>query len=857
MKDLQKLVGLTVALWAAVGLAGNVREFGAVGDGVTDDTAAIQRAIDAGGVVKIPKGVYLMGSVYLKSNGGLDLDDGAVLKAHPDPSKWSVRAICIERESFVREGFTSAHLICAVDVTNVVIRGGVVDGNWEAFHTDAWHLACGGRRQRNAKAWRPAQMVWFCESADVRVENVRLRNAPFWNLFFHGCERVRAVGLDIESSEWAGEDDGIDIDCCRDVEVTDCRIVVGDDGIAVRAYSRGLTRRRPCEDIRVRNCRVKSHYAHALRVGVGDGEIRNVSFKDVDVDGTRGAVWVCSKYRKGPGVEIRGVRFDGVKGDAVCWLFVRHDYKFVDAREPFRGGLEDLAFVNCRGKTAIPPVVRGNGVATLKWIDVSGLALDVVREASLAEGEYQFFMARRVEEPLKVLHVDCNTIRLKTDAIREILRFAADVGYTDVLWEVEDKIRWETCPDCVHPDALSKAEFRELLAYARELGLRPIPLLQTFAHAEYVLGCDRYRLWRELSEHKDCYCVSRKEVRTFLSKWIEEYLDLFGSDVRDFHLGGDEAHHFGKCAVCSRQDRMTLYAEHLKEVAAPLRLRGVRPGIWCDMILSAGDKTETAKIPRDFTVWHWDYGYRGKNDEKFAVWAGKTKVLTELGFDVIFAASSSCYGDSPFLPDYGLHFDNVIASAELVRREKLMGLCVTSWSIRQGLKTLQKPIWECALTGDVDAAVRKAFGASLTRQTLADLSCWSQALTRYDGRDWHNWMKDAVPAPPGELQRILKRTEASKPDFREDHLDKADALEKRISSALETIAAARDRSDAVRLLEEGARQELAFLRCVKSVLRGETPTNGLQSQTTASFATEQLPTSATNSSAIVWSVLFP
>ena len=68
----------------ASGMMRNVRDFGAVGDGKTLDTAAIQKALDAGGIVHFPAGTYLTGTIYLRSNGGLDLAPGATILGSPD-----------------------------------------------------------------------------------------------------------------------------------------------------------------------------------------------------------------------------------------------------------------------------------------------------------------------------------------------------------------------------------------------------------------------------------------------------------------------------------------------------------------------------------------------------------------------------------------------------------------------------------------------------------------------------------------------------------------------------------------------------------------------------------------------------
>ncbi len=82
-----------------------------------------------------------------------------------------------------------------------------------------------------------------------------------------------------------------------------------------------------------------------------------------------------------------------------------------------------------------------------------------------------------------------------------------------------------------------------ILSEARKLGLKPIPLLQTFGHAEYVL-MKAHPEWKEKASDPACYCVSKPEVRDFLRRMVDEDLEVFGP-VKDFHQGGegDSARH--------------------------------------------------------------------------------------------------------------------------------------------------------------------------------------------------------------------------------------------------------------------------------------------------------------------------
>jgi hypothetical protein len=107
---------------------------------------------------------------------------------------------------------------------------------------------------------------------------------------------------------------------------------------------------------------------------------------------------------------------------------------------------------------------------------------------------------------------------LRPEFLREQLDTPAALGYDAVLWELENQVRWESCPECALPDSWSKAEFRELLDYSRKLNLEPIPLLQTIGHGEYVMMQEKDHAFREHPDYSDCYCVMACHPRRLQSR---------------------------------------------------------------------------------------------------------------------------------------------------------------------------------------------------------------------------------------------------------------------------------------------------------------------------------------------------
>jgi len=312
----------------------DVRGFGARGTGAVKDTAALQAALDActaagGGVVFVPPGQYLTGTLWLKSRTELHLAPGAVLKGSPERADYNADDAFPENQAFARENVTGAHLLIARDADEVAIRGhGTIDGASAQFFgelpaervTSSYrHKAC----NFPIRDWRPGQMVFFCGCRRVSVQDVRLLNAPYWSLFCLGCEDVAIRGLTIVNPPQTANGDGVDIDGCRNVTISDCRIASGDDCIAVRGNPGRLAVSRPCEKVVVSNC-VLSTPCNAIRVGVGDGEVGRCAFANLVIAEARTAINMVCRYSDASehGTWIHDISFANLVMDAVLPLQV-------------------------------------------------------------------------------------------------------------------------------------------------------------------------------------------------------------------------------------------------------------------------------------------------------------------------------------------------------------------------------------------------------------------------------------------------------------------------------------------------------------------------------------------------------
>lgn len=259
-----------------------VQSFGAVGDGVTLDTVAIQSAIDkateaGGGTVTLSAGrVYLSGSLLLRSNVALNIEAGAVLQGSADWADYTIRPRVGALSAGVVVDHTEeagAFLACEPGSANIAIMGGgVIDGAGPAFVAEDLGSIY---RCPNTRPFT----VFLIGCDRVIIRDVTVRDGALWMVRLSGCTDVVIDGVRIVADLKMPNSDGIDIDRCKRVSISNCHIRCGDDAISLKSTEE-FEEYGACEDVVVTNCTITTT-SSALVVGVdATGDIRNVVFSN-------------------------------------------------------------------------------------------------------------------------------------------------------------------------------------------------------------------------------------------------------------------------------------------------------------------------------------------------------------------------------------------------------------------------------------------------------------------------------------------------------------------------------------------------------------------------------------------------
>jgi len=348
----------------------DIRDYGAKPDGQTLCTQAIQEAVDecaagGGGVVYVPPGRFLSGTIVIKSGVTLRLDDGCTLLGTRDLAQYPSKVPAYRSYT---DTYTDKSLIYAEKAERIAITGrGVIDGQGDSFH--------------GPYKVRP-YTIRFIECRDVTVEGVTIRNSPMWVQHYLACDDVRIAGVTVKSHV-NHNNDGIDIDSCHRVLITGCNIDSGDDAIVLKSTSTRL-----CKDVVVTGCVLRST-CNALKLGTeSNGGFQNIVMNTCAIYDTRLAGIALEIVDGGTmdRVVVTGITMTGVGAP----IFIR----LGNRARPFRDGMDKPGVGTLRNVTisdieATGADRTGCAIAGLPDANIENLTLSNIRLSFLGGGSLE------------------------------------------------------------------------------------------------------------------------------------------------------------------------------------------------------------------------------------------------------------------------------------------------------------------------------------------------------------------------------------------------------------------------------------------------------------------------------------
>ena len=368
-----------------------VTDFGAVADGRTLNTSAIQKAIEAaagkGGVVVIPAGTFLSGSIFLRPGVELRLDRDAVLLGSNRIEDYPKRETRIEGHF---EAWRMA-LVNAQAMDKVRIHGeGKIDGNgavfWEAF----WQRRKENPKCTNLEVERP-RLMFIDRCKDVRIEGLRFRDSGFWNLHVYRCRGVVIEGLDIHAptiGKLRGPStDGMDIDSSQDVTIRKCKISVNDDNIALKGSKGPLADKDadspPVENILVEDCEIGDGNG-LITCGSEATIVRDVTVRNCRITGNATALTL--KLRPDTPQHYERILIENIQLSGSGRLLNVAPWKqFFDLKghAPPSRKVNDITLRNITGKFGSLGTLRGNPGDTLENITLENIDLKLSTDGFL------------------------------------------------------------------------------------------------------------------------------------------------------------------------------------------------------------------------------------------------------------------------------------------------------------------------------------------------------------------------------------------------------------------------------------------------------------------------------------------
>ena len=261
----------------------NIIDFGAISDGKTKNTVAIQNAIDTanqmgGAVVLIPSGNFLTGVLHLKSNVELHLSENATLLASTSrtdygPSKEVSALITAKNQHNIaitgKGVITGQSAELLKDIYIMLNAGTLEDDTWETVNP--WH------QRRTTESNRP-KLIEFTNCEGIQIKSISLKDGLCWIQDYRNCSNILIDSIKVESNSY-WNNDGLDMTDSENVKITNCFVNAADDGICLKSEDRT----RGCKNILVAGCKVRSS-ASAIKLGTASrGGFKKITIRDITV----------------------------------------------------------------------------------------------------------------------------------------------------------------------------------------------------------------------------------------------------------------------------------------------------------------------------------------------------------------------------------------------------------------------------------------------------------------------------------------------------------------------------------------------------------------------------------------------
>ena len=317
----------------------NVRDFGAKGDGETEDTAKLQAAIlccPEGGRVLVPPGDYVTGPLFLKSHMTLELPEGAALRLLTDRADYPIlpgntpadnpagEILLGMFEGCATDGFASA--LTGIGLEDVAVIGeGVVDGR--ADRSDWWI------QPKEIRTASRGNLLYTQRCKGMLIQGITFMNSPSWNLHPAFSEDLDFIDIRVKAPWDSPNTDGFDPESCRRVRLLGAEISVGDDCIAIKSGKIGLGRKykTPCEDLEIGWCAMLDGHGGVTVGSEMAGGVKKVRAHHCYMKGNDRALRVKTRRDRGRDGVVDDIVFQDIRMDGVKMPLVVNSFYFCDA----------------------------------------------------------------------------------------------------------------------------------------------------------------------------------------------------------------------------------------------------------------------------------------------------------------------------------------------------------------------------------------------------------------------------------------------------------------------------------------------------------------------------------------------